>query len=60
MEGRRKTAKAKVKVTKPGTGKLVIKHKDFPHIVNDITYFFGQTQDSALRKFILILATGAS
>ena len=41
MEGRRKTAKAKVKVTKPGTGKLVIKHRDFPHIISDITYFFG-------------------
>jgi len=40
-EGRRKTAKATVKVTKPGTGKLVIKHKDYPHIVSDITYFFG-------------------
>ena len=40
-EGRRKTAKARVKVTKPGTGKLVIKHKDYPHIVSDITYFFG-------------------
>ena len=40
-EGRRKTAKATVKVTKPGTGKLVIKHKDYPHIASDITYFFG-------------------
>ena len=40
-EGRRKTAHAKVKVTKPGTGKLAIKHKDYPHIVSDITYFFG-------------------
>ena len=40
-EGRRKTAKATVKVTKPGTGKLAIKHKDYPHIVSDITYFFG-------------------
>lgn len=41
VEGRRKTAKAKVKVTKPGTGKLTIKHRDFPHIISDITYFFG-------------------
>ena len=40
-EGRRKTAKATVKVTKPGTGKLSIKHRDFPHITSDITYFFG-------------------
>ena len=28
-------------MTKPGTGKLAIKHKDYPHIVSDITYFFG-------------------
>ena len=41
VEGRRKTATATVKVTKPGTGKLVIKHRDYPHIISDITYFFG-------------------
>lgn len=40
-EGRRKTAKATVRVIKPGTGKVQIKHKNFPDITSDITYFFG-------------------
>ena len=56
-EGRRKTAKATVRVTKPGrdphyhhprldlapsgTGKVMIKHKNHPDITSDITYFFG-------------------
>jgi len=40
-EGRRKTSTAKVRVTKPGTGVLTIRHEDHPHYVEDIGYFFG-------------------
>jgi len=40
-EGRRKTARATVRVTKPGAGRVAIRHADFPHLLNDITYFYG-------------------
>jgi small subunit ribosomal protein S9 len=40
-EGRRKTAVATVRVTKPGSGQLAIKHRNYPHLVSDITYFLG-------------------
>ena len=39
--GRRNTACAKVKVIKPGTGKIAIRHIDYPDQVFDITYFYG-------------------
>lgn len=39
--GQRKTAVANVKVTKPGTGKLLIKHREEPELVGDITYFYS-------------------
>ena len=38
--GERKTAVAKVKVTKPGSGEFTIRHVDYMDIENDITYFF--------------------
>ena len=38
--GERKTAVAKVKVTKPGSGEFVIRHVDYMEVENDITYFF--------------------
>jgi len=41
MEGRRKTAIAKVKLTKPGTGLVEITHRDHPKHVFDITYFYA-------------------
>lgn len=41
FEGKRKTSEAIVKVTKPGTGKVVIKHRSYPHLTSDITYFHG-------------------
>jgi len=41
FEGRRKTATATVKITKPGTGLVEITHKDYPDLVYDITYFWG-------------------
>ena len=37
----RKTATADVKVTKPGSGKLRIIHKEYPHLEHDITYFYA-------------------
>jgi ribosomal protein S9 len=39
--GQRKTALAKVRVTKPGTGKFSVTHIDFPEVTSDITYFFS-------------------
>lgn len=39
--GQRKTAVANVKVIKPGTGKFMIRHKDEPKILSDITYFYA-------------------
>jgi small subunit ribosomal protein S9 len=41
VEGRRKTATATVKLSKPGTGLLEITHRDYPGLVYDITYFFA-------------------
>ena len=41
VKGRRKTANATVRVTKPGTGLVEIRHTDLPGLVYDITYFFG-------------------
>eukprot|EP00092_Neocalanus_flemingeri_P020772 GFUD01022508.1.p1 GENE.GFUD01022508.1~~GFUD01022508.1.p1 ORF type:complete len:398 (+),score=132.89 GFUD01022508.1:50-1243(+) len=41
VEGRRKTATAVVKVTKPGTGKLEISYRDSPQLAYDITYFYA-------------------
>jgi len=41
VEGRRKTATAKVKVTKPGTGLVEISHRDHPSLSYDITYFYA-------------------
>jgi small subunit ribosomal protein S9 len=39
--GRRKTATAKVKMTKPGTGLVEISHRDHPSLSYDITYFYA-------------------
>ena len=39
--GQKKTACAKVRVTKPGTGKFSLIHIDHPEHVEDITYFFS-------------------
>lgn len=61
-EAKRKTAEATVKVTKPGgsldvpsvtpvlagTGKICIKHKDFPDITSDVTYFYGLKERHAV------------
>jgi len=41
MMGQRKTACAKVRVTKPGTGKFSLIHIDHPDHLDDITYFFS-------------------
>jgi small subunit ribosomal protein S9 len=41
FEGRRKTAVATVKVTKPGTGELRIVNEVAPHYMLDISYFFA-------------------
>ena len=38
---RRKTSVAEVRVIKPGTGKVLIRHKEEPHIESDITYFYA-------------------
>jgi len=48
FEGRRKSSQATVKVTKPGTGKVLIKHRDYPHLASDITYFYGLKERHAL------------
>ena len=50
--GERKTAVAKVKVTKPGSGEFVIRHVDYMDIENDITYFFECVYVSKLYIFI--------
>lgn len=41
FEGRRKTANATVKVTKPGTGEFTIRNEKCPEYVMDIGYFFA-------------------
>ncbi len=38
--GQRKSANAKVKVIKPGTGRFALRHVDHMDIECDITYFF--------------------
>ena len=52
--GERKTAVAKVKVTKPGSGEFVIRHVDYMDIENDITYFFECVYVSKLYIIIII------
>jgi small subunit ribosomal protein S9 len=39
--GRRKTANCVVKVTKPGTGEVIIRNNECPEYVMDIGYFFA-------------------
>jgi len=41
VEGKRNTAEAHVRLTKPGTGKVEIIHKDKPDLVFDISYFYA-------------------
>jgi len=41
FSGRRKTANAVVKVTKPGTGEFTIRNDECPEYVMDISYFFA-------------------
>lgn len=48
FQGRRRTSHARVQLTKPGTGKVSIRHKDFPHITSDITYFYGLKERHAI------------
>jgi len=43
-KAQRKTVEAHVKVTKPGTGKVAIRHESSPNFVQDITYFFSQKE----------------
>ena len=54
--GERKTAVAKVKVTKPGSGEFVIRHVDYMDIENDITYFFECVYVSKLYIIIIQLS----
>merc|ERR1711973_721474 len=42
--GQRKTACARVRVTKPGTGKVRIINADFPDIECDLRYFFDANE----------------
>ena len=39
--GQRKSSCAKVRVTKPGSGKFSITNLEYPDHVCDITYFYG-------------------
>ncbi len=48
--GQRKSSCAKVRVTKPGTGKFKITHIDYPNIECDITYFFGLKERQQVKK----------
>lgn len=48
FDARRKTSHATLTVTKPGTGKVRIKHRDYPHLTSDITYFFGLKERHAI------------
>ena len=41
VEGRRRTSTATVKISKPGTGKVEISHKDRPDLTYDISYFYS-------------------
>jgi len=41
VEGKRNTAVAHVRLTKPGTGKVEITHRDKPGLVFDISYFYA-------------------
>merc|ERR1719206_365381 len=38
--GQKKTSIARVRVTKPGSGKVRIVHADYPHVESDIRYFY--------------------
>lgn len=40
-KGRRKTSHATVRVSKPGTGEVTIRHADTPDYLMDLTYFFS-------------------
>jgi len=42
--GQRKSACAKVTVTKPGSGKIAISHIDFPDHIDGIEYFFAKKE----------------
>jgi len=41
VEGRRKTSRARVRVSKPGTGQVEISHEDRSDLVYDISYFYA-------------------
>jgi len=41
VEGRRKTSRATVRVSKPGTGQVEISHVDRPDLQYDISYFYA-------------------
>jgi len=41
VEGRRKTSRATVRISKPGTGKVEISNEDRPELVYDISYFYA-------------------
>eukprot|EP00094_Tigriopus_californicus_P003672 TCALIF_03533-PA protein Name:"Similar to MRPS9 28S ribosomal protein S9, mitochondrial (Homo sapiens)" AED:0.14 eAED:0.14 QI:225/0.5/1/1/1/1/3/50/333 len=47
-QGQKKSACAKVRVTKPGTGKFTLMNIDFPEEVQGITYFFGMKERLAI------------
>jgi len=40
-KGQRKTANAVVRLTKPGTGQVAVRHVESPEYVMDISYFFA-------------------
>lgn len=46
--GQKKSACAKVRVTKPGTGKFTLMNIDYPEDVQGITYFFGLKERQAI------------
>ncbi|XP_023337829.1 28S ribosomal protein S9, mitochondrial-like [Eurytemora carolleeae] len=48
FEGQRKTAWAHVRVTKPGSGGVVIKHAEHPHYLMDLGYFFALKERLAI------------
>merc|ERR1719369_384187 len=43
-QAQRKSVFAQVKVRKPGTGKIAIRHQQYPDFVQDISYFFSQKE----------------
>lgn len=48
LTGQKKSACAKVRVTKPGTGKFTLMNIDYPEDVQGITYFFGLKERQAI------------